>query len=77
MRENFEWKIFGLIVPVQSPHTQLKAENDKCCIPANTQCSVVGESAVSCVRADNCLEGWVLLSCGYNFNLIDLPGNES
>lgn len=77
LREIFQWKIFGLGVPVQSPHTQLKAENDKCCILANTQCSVVGETAVSCVRADNCLEGWVLSSCGYNFNLIGLPGNES
>lgn len=42
--------------PVQSAHTQLKAENDKCCTLANAQHSA-GETAVSCVRADNCLKG--------------------
>lgn len=77
LRKIFQWKIFGLIVPVQSPRTHLKAESDKCRILANTQRSVVGETAVSRVRADNCLEGWVLSSCGYNFNLIGLPGDES
>lgn len=35
------------------------------------------EKLPSHVRADNCLEGWVLSSCGYIFNLIGLPGNES
>lgn len=77
LREIFHLEIFGLIAPVPSPHTQLKAENDKCCILANIQCLVVGEAAVSCVRADNCLEGWVVSSCGYDFNLIGLPENES
>lgn len=45
---NFQWKIFVLIVPAQSPHTQLKAENDKCHILANTQHLTAGETAVSC-----------------------------